>query len=156
MKIQMRNPKLLTQIPGELEHAIKCRCNQSFTLYNIANTLQDVRKKKNIGKKSVYRANSFNKTHPCRLENKDKPKEKNSRCDQEEEHFSRLWINRPLYHKVSKAKKDIYSFEKVPEEEAQEEDSESEFMGNSIREISDDDQDPIEEFLVEYQEETQL
>ncbi|MBW0513571.1 hypothetical protein O181_053286 [Austropuccinia psidii MF-1] len=29
-------------------------------------------------------------------------------------------------------------------------------MGNSIRERSDDDQDPREEFLVEYQEETQL
>ncbi|MBW0462478.1 hypothetical protein O181_002193 [Austropuccinia psidii MF-1] len=29
-------------------------------------------------------------------------------------------------------------------------------MGDSIREISDDDQDPIEAFIVEYQEETQL
>ncbi|MBW0553000.1 hypothetical protein O181_092715 [Austropuccinia psidii MF-1] len=29
MNIQMRNHKLLTQIPGELEHAVKCRCNQS-------------------------------------------------------------------------------------------------------------------------------
>ncbi|MBW0469728.1 hypothetical protein O181_009443 [Austropuccinia psidii MF-1] len=27
--IQMRNHKLLTQMPGELEHAVKCRCNQS-------------------------------------------------------------------------------------------------------------------------------
>ncbi|MBW0476001.1 hypothetical protein O181_015716 [Austropuccinia psidii MF-1] len=29
-------------------------------------------------------------------------------------------------------------------------------MGNAIREHSDDDQDPREEYLVEYQEETQL
>ncbi|MBW0504822.1 hypothetical protein O181_044537 [Austropuccinia psidii MF-1] len=36
--IQMRNPKLLTQMPGELEHAVDCRCNQSFTLDDIANT----------------------------------------------------------------------------------------------------------------------
>ncbi|MBW0465398.1 hypothetical protein O181_005113 [Austropuccinia psidii MF-1] len=27
MKIQMRNHKLLTQMPGELENAVKCRCN---------------------------------------------------------------------------------------------------------------------------------
>ncbi|MBW0529666.1 hypothetical protein O181_069381 [Austropuccinia psidii MF-1] len=52
--------------------------------------------------------------------------------------------------------KKIYSIEKVPEEETQEEDSEYDSRGDSIREISDDDQDPIEEFLVEYQEETQL
>ncbi|MBW0502294.1 hypothetical protein O181_042009 [Austropuccinia psidii MF-1] len=29
MNIQMRNHKLLTQIPGELEHAVKSRCNQN-------------------------------------------------------------------------------------------------------------------------------
>ncbi|MBW0484659.1 hypothetical protein O181_024374 [Austropuccinia psidii MF-1] len=29
-------------------------------------------------------------------------------------------------------------------------------MGDAIREISDDDQDPIEEFLVEYHKETQI
>ncbi|MBW0560305.1 hypothetical protein O181_100020 [Austropuccinia psidii MF-1] len=29
MNIQMRNQKLLTQIPGQLEHAVKCIFNQS-------------------------------------------------------------------------------------------------------------------------------
>ncbi|MBW0472514.1 hypothetical protein O181_012229 [Austropuccinia psidii MF-1] len=29
MNIQMRNHYLLTQIPGELEHAVKCRCSQN-------------------------------------------------------------------------------------------------------------------------------
>ncbi|MBW0463789.1 hypothetical protein O181_003504 [Austropuccinia psidii MF-1] len=43
-----------------------------------------------------------------------------------------------------------------PEEEIQAEYSESESMGDSIRENSDYYQDPIEEFVVEYQEETQL
>ncbi|MBW0573687.1 hypothetical protein O181_113402 [Austropuccinia psidii MF-1] len=45
MNIQMRNHKLLTQLPGELEHAVKCRCNQNCTLDDIANTLQDIRKR---------------------------------------------------------------------------------------------------------------
>ncbi|MBW0580324.1 hypothetical protein O181_120039 [Austropuccinia psidii MF-1] len=31
MNIQVRNHKLLTQIPGELEHAVKCRCNHNCT-----------------------------------------------------------------------------------------------------------------------------
>ncbi|MBW0502713.1 hypothetical protein O181_042428 [Austropuccinia psidii MF-1] len=56
MNIQMRNQKLLTQIPGELDHAIKFRCKQSFTLDEISNTLQDVRKRRNIGESSQYKA----------------------------------------------------------------------------------------------------
>ncbi|MBW0482490.1 hypothetical protein O181_022205 [Austropuccinia psidii MF-1] len=46
--------------------------------------------------------------------------------------------------------------EKVPEEESPTEDSDSDSMGHAIREQSDEEQDPREEFLVEYQEETPL
>ncbi|MBW0577099.1 hypothetical protein O181_116814 [Austropuccinia psidii MF-1] len=59
MKIQMRNHKLLTQIPGELEHGVKCKCNHNCTLDDIANTLQDVRKRANIGKYTPYKSNGF-------------------------------------------------------------------------------------------------
>ncbi|MBW0558011.1 hypothetical protein O181_097726 [Austropuccinia psidii MF-1] len=44
----------------------------------------------------------------------------------------------------------VYAIEKVPE------DSESDPMGDAIREQSDEEKDPREEFLVEYQEETPL
>ncbi|MBW0580532.1 hypothetical protein O181_120247 [Austropuccinia psidii MF-1] len=50
-------------------------------------------------------------------------------------------------------KEKVFSIEKLPKEESPTEDSESDSMGDSIREQSDDDQDPREEFLVEYQEE---
>ncbi|MBW0475627.1 hypothetical protein O181_015342 [Austropuccinia psidii MF-1] len=46
--------------------------------------------------------------------------------------------------------------EEVKDEDIQTEDYDSYSMENAIRENSDDDQDPIEENLVEYQEETQL
>ncbi|MBW0546608.1 hypothetical protein O181_086323 [Austropuccinia psidii MF-1] len=59
ISIQMSNNKLFTWMPGELDHAIKFRCNQSCTLDHIANTLQDVRKRTNIGKYSPYKRNSF-------------------------------------------------------------------------------------------------
>ncbi|MBW0549307.1 hypothetical protein O181_089022 [Austropuccinia psidii MF-1] len=59
-------------------------------------------------------------------------------------------------NKCPKAKKKVYAIAKVPEEESPTEDSESDSMGDAIRETSDDDQDPREEFLVEYQEETPL
>ncbi|MBW0503902.1 hypothetical protein O181_043617 [Austropuccinia psidii MF-1] len=95
MNIQMRNHKLLTQIPGELEHAVKCRCNRNCTLDEISTTLQDEKKK-------------------------------------------------------------VYAIAKVPEEESPTEDSDSESMGDAIREQCDGEKDPGEEFLVEYQEETPL
>ncbi|MBW0473323.1 hypothetical protein O181_013038 [Austropuccinia psidii MF-1] len=52
--------------------------------------------------------------------------------------------------------REIYAIEKVPEEESPTEDSESESMGDAIREQSDDDQDPREELIVEYKKETPL
>ncbi|MBW0503170.1 hypothetical protein O181_042885 [Austropuccinia psidii MF-1] len=55
-----------------------------------------------------------------------------------------------------KAKKEVYVIEQVPEEESPTENSESDSMGDAIREKSDVEQDPREEFLVEYQEETQI
>ncbi|MBW0528081.1 hypothetical protein O181_067796 [Austropuccinia psidii MF-1] len=76
MNVSTGNQKLLKQMPGELDHAIKCICNQSFTLCDIANTLKDVRKRKNIGKNSLNRGNSFKEKQTYRFENKDKPKEK--------------------------------------------------------------------------------
>ncbi|MBW0476023.1 hypothetical protein O181_015738 [Austropuccinia psidii MF-1] len=102
----MRNHKLLTQIPGELAHAVKCRCNHNCTLDDIENTLQD--------------------------------------------------FNRPLCQHLSKDKEKVYAIEKVPEEESPTEDFDSDSLGDAIREQSDDGQDPREEFLVEYQEETPL
>ncbi|MBW0565226.1 hypothetical protein O181_104941 [Austropuccinia psidii MF-1] len=49
---------------------------------------------------------------------------------------------------------DVYAIEKVPEEAFPTEDSESDSMGDDIRKQFDEEQDPREEFLVEYQEET--
>ncbi|MBW0563451.1 hypothetical protein O181_103166 [Austropuccinia psidii MF-1] len=129
----MRNHELLTQMPGELEHSVKCIWNQNCTLDDITNTLQDVRKRTNIDKLTPYRSSSFKEKQPFMVEFKDKPKEL-----------------------VEEAKNKVYAIEKVPEEESQTEDSESDSMGYAIREPSDDDQDPREELLVEYKEETPL
>ncbi|MBW0492135.1 hypothetical protein O181_031850 [Austropuccinia psidii MF-1] len=55
-----------------------------------------------------------------------------------------------------KAKNKVYAIEKVPEEESPTEDSESDSMGDVIREQYDYEQDPREEFIVEYQQETPI
>ncbi|MBW0544247.1 hypothetical protein O181_083962 [Austropuccinia psidii MF-1] len=134
MNIQMRNQKLLTQIQGELEHAVKRRFNQNCTLDDIANTLQAIRKRTNIGKFTPYKSKVAKKRNFCQ------------NCGSTD-HYA---------NNFPKAKKKVYAIEKVPEEESPTEDSESDSMGDAIREPSDDDQDSREEFLVEYQEETPL
>ncbi|MBW0543211.1 hypothetical protein O181_082926 [Austropuccinia psidii MF-1] len=63
-------------MPGELEHAVKCRCNQNFTLDDIANTLQHVRKRTNIGKYSPYKSSGFKEKKTFRVELKDKDRER--------------------------------------------------------------------------------
>ncbi|MBW0568430.1 hypothetical protein O181_108145 [Austropuccinia psidii MF-1] len=129
MNIQMRNHKLLTQIPGELEHVVKCKCNQNCTLDKITNTLQD-----------------------C----KDKPRERVAEVEKKKNSFHNFGSTDHYANNCPKANKKVYAFEKVSEEESPTADSESDSMGDAIREQSDDDQDPREEFLVEYQEEPPL
>ncbi|MBW0501977.1 hypothetical protein O181_041692 [Austropuccinia psidii MF-1] len=67
MNTQMRNHKLLTQMPRDLEHALKCRCNHNWTLNDIANTLQEVSKRTNIGKFTPYKSSGFKEKQTFRL-----------------------------------------------------------------------------------------
>ncbi|MBW0567757.1 hypothetical protein O181_107472 [Austropuccinia psidii MF-1] len=75
MNSQMRNHKPFKHMPGELEHAIKCKQNKSFTLDDITDTLQDECKSKNVGKYSPYKSSSFKKNQTFSVEMKDNPKE---------------------------------------------------------------------------------
>ncbi|MBW0561150.1 hypothetical protein O181_100865 [Austropuccinia psidii MF-1] len=47
---EMRNHKLLTKLPGDLEHAVKCRCSKESTMYEILTNLQELRIRKSIGR----------------------------------------------------------------------------------------------------------
>ncbi|MBW0546089.1 hypothetical protein O181_085804 [Austropuccinia psidii MF-1] len=95
MNVQMRNHKLLTQLPGELDHAVKCRCNQDCTLDDISNTLQEIRKRTNIRKFTPYKSSGFKER---------KTKRKGGRGDKEEAFLSPLWSNRPIFQQLSKGK----------------------------------------------------
>ncbi|MBW0561802.1 hypothetical protein O181_101517 [Austropuccinia psidii MF-1] len=66
------------------------------------------------------------------------------------------WWKSQIIQKSSNGKEESLCFWKVQKEESPKEDSETDPIGAAIREQSDDYQKPREEFLVEYQEETQL
>ncbi|MBW0581745.1 hypothetical protein O181_121460 [Austropuccinia psidii MF-1] len=152
----MRNHKPRTEMPGELDFAVKCRCNHNFTLNDIRNTLQYVRKRTNIGKFTPNRSSAFKEKQPFRVEFKDKPKERVAEVAKKKNSCHHCGPTDHYAYNCPKAKKKFDAIEKVPEEESPTEDSESDSMGYAIREPSDDEQDPREEVLVEYQEETPL
>ncbi|MBW0504981.1 hypothetical protein O181_044696 [Austropuccinia psidii MF-1] len=132
MNTQMSNHKLLTQMPRELEHAVKRRCNQNCTLDEIANTLQD-----------------FQREKPFRVEFKDKPKERVAEVAKKKNYCHNCGSTDHYANNFPKAKKKVYVIEKIPEEESPTEDSDSDYMADAIREQSYEEQDPREEFLVE-------
>ncbi|MBW0587962.1 hypothetical protein O181_127677 [Austropuccinia psidii MF-1] len=119
INIQMRNHKRLTQLPGELEHAVKCICNQDFTLENTANTLQDIRKRTNIGKFTPYKSSGFREKQPFRVEFKDKCKERVAEVEKKKHSCHNCGSTDHYANNCPKAKKKVYAIEKVPEKNPQ-------------------------------------
>ncbi|MBW0502125.1 hypothetical protein O181_041840 [Austropuccinia psidii MF-1] len=104
-------------MPGELENAVKCRCNQNCTLNEIVNTLQDIRKRKNIGKYYPYKRSGFKEKQPFRVEFKDKPRERVAEVAMKRNSCHNCGSTDHYANNFPKAKKN------VPEEESPSEDS---------------------------------
>ncbi|MBW0523033.1 hypothetical protein O181_062748 [Austropuccinia psidii MF-1] len=140
----------------ELDHTVKCRCNQNCTVDDIAGTLQDVRKRANIGKYTPYKSSGFKEKQPFRVKFKDRPRERVAEVTKKKQSCHNCGSEDHYSNNCPKAKKKLYDIEKVPEEESPTEDSESDSMGDANREKSEEKQDPREEILVKYEEETLL
>ncbi|MBW0474667.1 hypothetical protein O181_014382 [Austropuccinia psidii MF-1] len=119
-------------MPGELEHAVKCRCNHNRTLDEIANTLQDVRKRTNMGKYTSYKGSGFKEKQPFRVEFKDKLRERVAEVAKKKNSCYNCGSTDHYGNSCPKEKKKVYTIEKVPKE-----DSDSDSMGDDIREQSD-------------------
>ncbi|MBW0460719.1 hypothetical protein O181_000434 [Austropuccinia psidii MF-1] len=87
---------------------------------------------------------------------KDKPSKRVSEVTKKKNSCHNCGSKDHYSNNCTKAKKKVYAIEQVPKEESPTEDSEYESMGDAIREQSDEDQNLIEEFLLEYQKETPL
>ncbi|MBW0501406.1 hypothetical protein O181_041121 [Austropuccinia psidii MF-1] len=140
------------------DYWITARLNTAFegNANDIANTLQDVRKRTNIGKYTPYKRSSFKEKQPFRVEFKEKLKERVAEVEKKKISCHNCGSTDHYSNNCPKENKKVYAIEKGPEEESPTEDSDSDSMGDAIREQSDDDQYPREEFLVECQEDTPL
>ncbi|MBW0556517.1 hypothetical protein O181_096232, partial [Austropuccinia psidii MF-1] len=94
----------------------------------------------------------FKQKQPFRVEFKEKPRERVAEGAKKKNPCHNSCSTDHYSKNCPKAKRKFYANEKVPEEESPTEEPDSDSMGDAIREQSDDDQDPREEFLVEYQE----
>ncbi|MBW0585445.1 hypothetical protein O181_125160 [Austropuccinia psidii MF-1] len=112
----MRNHKLLTKIPRELENAVRCRCNHNFTLDDTANSLQDVRKRTNIGKYTPYKSSGFKEKQPFRVGFKYKPRERVAEVAKKKNSCHNCGSTDHYANNCPKEKKKVYAIEKVPEE----------------------------------------
>ncbi|MBW0465334.1 hypothetical protein O181_005049 [Austropuccinia psidii MF-1] len=104
-----------------------------------------------MGKYSPYKSSGFKEKQYFRVEFKDKPRERVAEVTKKKNSCHNCVSTDHYADNCSKAKRKVYSIEKVSEKESPTEDSESDSMGDVIREQSDEEQDPREEFLVEYQ-----
>ncbi|MBW0526941.1 hypothetical protein O181_066656 [Austropuccinia psidii MF-1] len=124
-------------MPGELEHAVKCRCNHNCNPGDIGNTSQDVRKRTNIGKYTPCKSSGFKEKKPFRVEFKDKPKERVAEVAKKKNSCQNCGSTYHYAYNSPKAKRKVNAIEKVQEEESLSEESDSDSMGHAIREQSD-------------------
>ncbi|MBW0461250.1 hypothetical protein O181_000965 [Austropuccinia psidii MF-1] len=103
-------------MPGELEHAVKCICNQICTLDDIQNNLQDVRKRTNIGKYFQYRSSSLKEKQPFRVDLKYKTKERVGEVTKNRNSCHNRGSTDHYANNCPKAKRKVYAIEQVQEE----------------------------------------
>ncbi|MBW0482062.1 hypothetical protein O181_021777 [Austropuccinia psidii MF-1] len=101
-----------------------------------------------MAKYASYKSSSFREKQPFRVELKDKPRERVAEVTKEMNSCHNCNSTENYANNCPNENTKVYFTEKFPE------DSESNSMGDAIREQCDEDQYPREEFLVEYQEET--
>ncbi|MBW0544988.1 hypothetical protein O181_084703 [Austropuccinia psidii MF-1] len=102
----------------------------------------ELEKGTNIGKYSTYKSSVFKEKQPFKVELKGKPRERVAEVAKKKNSCHNCGSTDHYSHNCPKAKKKVYAIEKFPEAEYPTEDSESDSMGDAIREQFDDDQDP--------------
>ncbi|MBW0555973.1 hypothetical protein O181_095688 [Austropuccinia psidii MF-1] len=106
----LRQSKRLKDIDPQMNTQMRNH-NHNFTLDDIANTLQEVRKRTNIGKFTPYKSSGFKEKQPFRVEFKDKPKERVSEMAKKKNSCHNCGSRDQYVNNCPKAKKKVYHIE---------------------------------------------
>ncbi|MBW0581090.1 hypothetical protein O181_120805 [Austropuccinia psidii MF-1] len=140
----MRNHKLLTKLPGDLEHAVKCRCSKESTLDEISNTLQEVRIRTLIGRYNNH-STGDTRANPT-LEAK-------AAYDSESEittGYPNCESPNHYAENSPKDRKEIFAREEEIRKDQKGPESDSDSVGNGCGDNSYSEHNPHEEYLVEF------
>ncbi|MBW0516876.1 hypothetical protein O181_056591 [Austropuccinia psidii MF-1] len=149
--IGMRNHKLLKKRPGDLGQKMKFRCREISSSDDIANVIQDFRKKTTIGSSSPYRSHDSIGKQKLLMEKDIKP----INCSEEPKRISICYNCGSPYHYANdcpKGKKIIFSIKKELVEGHIKYKSDSHSMVNGLGEDLDSELDPIEQYLLDYED----
>ncbi|MBW0538894.1 hypothetical protein O181_078609 [Austropuccinia psidii MF-1] len=140
----MRNHKLLTKLPGDLEHAVKFRCSKESTLDEISTTSQEVRIRISIG---IYNTHSTDY------------KRENTTLEAKETHDSESEITKGFHNCESpnqhaedspKDREEIFEREEETRKDQEGHESDSDSVRNGCGNNSYSEPNPHEEYLVEF------
>ncbi|MBW0523711.1 hypothetical protein O181_063426 [Austropuccinia psidii MF-1] len=143
IRTEMRNHKLLTKLPGDVEDAVKCRCSKESTFNQISNTLQEVRIKKSIGRYNNH-STGDNRENPT--------------LEAKETHYSESEITTGFQNSESpnhyaenssKYREEIFAREEETRKDQGGHGSDSDSVGNGCGENSYSELNPHEDYLVE-------
>ncbi|MBW0560578.1 hypothetical protein O181_100293 [Austropuccinia psidii MF-1] len=140
----MRNHKLLTKLPRDLEHAVKCRCSKHSTLDEISTTFQEVRIRTYIGRYHTH-STGYNRENPT-LEAKEAH-------DSDSEITTGFHSCEPPNHyseNSPKDRKEIFAREEKTRKDQEGYESDSDSVGNGCVNNSYSEPNPHEEYLVEF------
>ncbi|MBW0542631.1 hypothetical protein O181_082346 [Austropuccinia psidii MF-1] len=141
---------LFIDVPSIPDYWINARLNTAFKGH------ANQRKRTDIGKYTPYKISGFKEKPPFRVHFKEKPRERVAELEKKKNSCQNCGSTNHFAKNCPLAKNKVYAIQEVLEEESPTEDSDSDSMGDAIREQSDEENDPREEFIVEYQEETPL
>ncbi|MBW0588909.1 hypothetical protein O181_128624 [Austropuccinia psidii MF-1] len=144
IKTEIRNHKLLTKLPGDLEHAVKCRFSKESTLDEISTTLPEVRIRTSIGRYNTHSTGD---------------KRENTNLETKETHYSEFEITTGFHkcespnHYADNSPKDMeetFSREEETRKEKEGHESDSDSVGNGCGNNSYSEPTPHGEYLVEF------
>ncbi|MBW0464375.1 hypothetical protein O181_004090 [Austropuccinia psidii MF-1] len=140
----MRNNKLLTKLPGDLEHAVKGRFSKESTLDEISTTFQEVRIRTSIGRYNIH-STGDNMENPT-MEAKES-------YDSESEITTGFYNCESPNHYADncpKESEEIFAREKETRKDQECYESDSDNVGNSCEDDSYSEPNPNEEYLVKF------
>ncbi|MBW0565768.1 hypothetical protein O181_105483 [Austropuccinia psidii MF-1] len=140
----MRNHKLLTKLPGDLDNEFKCRFSKELTLDEISNTFQEVRMKTSTGRYYTH-STGDNRENPTPVAQETHDSESEITTG-----FKSCESTNQYAESTPKDRKEIFARKEETRKYQESHESDSDSVGNGCGNESYSETTPKEEYLVDF------